>query len=194
VTIPVTTKNDMLNGQTFTDASLHSDFPGNTGANELTGGTPAYARQAIVINAAAGGQRALNAAVTFNVPPTTVKWVGFWNSTVFVGCCPNGGATPKNFTALTSNSTVYAPAHGYANTQKVTFYNGTPPGGLSEGVTYFVVNATTDTFQVAATSGGTAITFTLSPSFGCVMAAITEDVYATQGTHQLNTSTFTIPD
>jgi hypothetical protein len=33
-------------------------------------------------------------------------------------------------------------------------------GGLTDGVTYYVVNKTIDTFQLAATSGGTAITLT----------------------------------
>lgn len=74
MTLPVATKNNMLGGQTFTHASAHTDFPGSTGANEVTGGSPAYAQKAITINAASGGIRALNAAVAFDVPACTVKW------------------------------------------------------------------------------------------------------------------------
>lgn len=194
MTWPTTTKNNLLNGQTFTDASLHTAFPGTTGASEVTGGAPAYARKAITINAASGGQRALNAAVTFDVPACTVKWLGLWNSGVFVGTAPNGGATPKNFVSISSSDLVYCPAHGWGDTQKIAFFNGTPPGGLTEGTTYFVRDATTDTFKVAATSGGAAIDLTTAASFGCVVCAIVEDVYAVQGTHQLNAATVAVPD
>jgi hypothetical protein len=194
MTWPTTTKNNFLGGQTFTDASLHTAFPGTTGANEVTGGAPAYARKAITINAASGGQRLLNAAVTFDVPASTIRWIGYWNSATFVGCAPNGGATPKNFMSVASTDTVYAASHGYSDTDKIVFFNGTPPGGLTEGTTYFVRDSATDSFKVAATSGGAAIDLTSAPSFGCVVAAITEDVYAVQGTHQLSTTTVAVPD
>ena len=194
MTLPATTKNNMLNGQTFTLASLHTAFPGSTGANELTGGT--YAQQAITINAASGGTRSLNAAVSFTgLPICTIKWLGFWNAAVFIGAVPNGGATPKNFMAVASTDTVYSTAHGWADTQKIVFYQGTPPGGLTEGTTYFVRDSTTDAFKVAATSGGTAIDLTTASSFGCVVAAITEDVYAAPlGTHTLSTASVVVPD
>jgi hypothetical protein len=194
MTLPVGTKNAMLDGQAITHASAHTAFPGSTGANEVTGGAPAYARMAVTVNAASGGSRALNAAVTFDVPACTVKWIGFWNSGTFVGCAPNGGATPKNFMAVASTDLVYSSGHGWSDTQKIAFFNGTPPGGLTEGTTYFVRDATTDTFKVAATSGGAAIDLSSASSFGCVVAAITEDEYAVQGTHQLATATVAIPD
>ena len=194
MTWPVATKNAMLNGQVFDQASLHTAFPGTTGASEVTGGTPAYARKTIVVNAAAGGVRALNTAVVFDVPASTVRWLGFWNGAVFAGCAPNGGATPKNFVSLTTSDLVYCPAHGYADTQKIVFYNGTPPTGITEGTVYFVRDATADTFKVAATSGGVAIDLTGPSSFGCVVAAITEDVYASQGTHTLSTASVAVPD
>lgn len=194
MTWPTTTKNNFLGGQSFTDASLHTAFPGTTGASEVTGGAPAYARKAITINAASGGQRALNAAVTFDVPACTVKWIGLWNSTVFVGTAPNGGATPKNFVSVASTDLVTCPAHGWSDWQKIVFFNGTPPGGLTEGATYFVRDSATDTFKVAATAGGVAIDLTTAASFGCVVCAITEDAYAVQGTHMLNAVTIAVPD
>jgi hypothetical protein len=184
----------MLDGQAITLASLHTAFPGSTGANEVTGGAPAYAQKAVTINAASGGSRVLNAAVTFDVPACTVKWVGFWNGATFVGCAPNGGATPKNFMAIPSTDTVYSASHGWSDTQKIVFFNGTPPGGLTEGTTYFVRDSATDTFKVAATAGGAAIDLTSASSFGCIVCAITEDVYAVQGTHQLASATVAIPD
>jgi hypothetical protein len=192
--IPIQTKNNMLDGQTINTASLHTGFPGTTGANEVTGGAPAYARKAITVAAASGGSRSHSVGVVFDVPASTVKWIGYWNSATFVCCAPNGGATPKNFMAIASSDTIYAAGHGYADTQKIVFFNGTPPSGLTEGTTYFVRDAATDTFKVAATSGGAAIDLTSAASFGCVVCAITEDVYAVQGTHDLSASTFTIPD
>ena len=194
MTWPATTKNGLLDGLTFTHASAHTDFPGSTGANEVTGGSPAYASQAITMNAASGGIRALNASLAFDVPACTVKWIGFKNSSTFLGAAPNGGATPTNFMSVASSDTVYAAGHGYSDTQKIVFFNGTPPGGLTEGVTYFVRDATADTFKVAATSGGAAIDLTTAPSFGCVVCAITEDVYASQGTHTLSSASFVVPD
>lgn len=192
MTLPASTKNAMLDGVTLDQASLHSAFPGTTGANEISGGS--YARQTIVVNASSGGIRALNASVAFSVPASTVRWVGFWDSTTFRGCAPNGGAVPKNFMALASNDTVYCAAHGYSDGQKVVFYQGTPPGGLTEGTVYFVRDAATDSFKVTASLAGVAIDLTSAASFGCVVCAITEDTYASSGTHTLSTASVAIPD
>jgi len=73
-------KNTMLDAITYAQASLHSADPGPSGANnELSGGSPAYARKTITVNAASGGSRALNADVTFDVPAgATVAYVGYW--------------------------------------------------------------------------------------------------------------------
>lgn len=193
MTFPAATLNTMLDALTFTHASLHTAFPGSTGANEVTGGAPAYAKKAIVMNASSGGSRALNAAVVFDVPATTVRWVGYWNGATFLDCAPNGGGTPKNFIAIPSTDLIYSPSHGYADTTKIVFYNGTPPTGLTEGTVVFVRDSTTDTFKVAATSGGVATDLTGGASFQCVVCGITEDVFAVQGTHTLSTTTQTIP-
>ena len=194
MTYPTTTKNTMLDALTFTLASLHTAFPGTTGTNEVTGGAPAYAKKAITVNASSGGSRALNASVAFDVPATTVRWVGFWNAGTFLGCAPNGGGTPRNFMSIASTDIVYSAAHGYSDTNKIVFFNGTPPAPLVEGTVYFVRDSTADLFKVAATAGGAAINLTTSASFGCVVCGIVEDVYAVQGTHTLSTSTIGIPD
>ncbi|MBU0967319.1 MAG: hypothetical protein KKA54_13170 [Proteobacteria bacterium] len=70
-------KNTMLDALTVAYASLHNGDPGATGTNEVTGGSPAYARKAVTFNAAAAGARALNADVTFDVPACTVMYVGY---------------------------------------------------------------------------------------------------------------------
>lgn len=66
----------------ITHASLHTASPGDTGANEVTGGSPAYARKAIAFNAASSGAMddSTNGAV-FDVPAsTTVTHCGFWSA------------------------------------------------------------------------------------------------------------------
>ena len=73
-------KNTMLDSLTVAYASLHTGDPSTTGANESTGGSPAYARKAATINAAASSSRALNTDVTFDVPACTVKYVGYWSA------------------------------------------------------------------------------------------------------------------
>lgn len=188
MSFPTATLDAALGGITITQASLHTGFPGSTGINEVTGGTPAYAKKAVTFNASSGGTRLMAAAVTFDVPASTIRWVGFWNGGTFVAYAPNGGATPREFVALASDDYLYSPAHGYSDTQKVVFFNGTVPGGLVEGTVYFVRDSSADRFKVAATSGGAAIDLTSSGSSKCVVCAITEEVYAAQSTHQLSSA------
>lgn len=76
-----------------------------------------------------------------------------------------GPNAPLPFTALTGAATVYAPAHGLSAGQTVAFFagpTGTLPTGITEGTIYYVIatGITTDQFQVSATSGGSAISFT----------------------------------
>lgn len=192
MSLTTTAKNTMLDALTITLASLHSGFPGLTGANEVAGGAPAYAKKAVTFGASSGGVRTTSGSVTFDVPATTVRWVGLWNVGVFVGYAPNGG-TPKEFVATPSTDTVNCTAHGWSDTQKIVFYNGTVPTGLTEGTVYFVRDAATDSFKVASTAGGSAIDITAAGSTDCVVSAITEDVYASQGTHTLTTGVVGLP-
>jgi len=57
--------------------ALHTADPGaaDTGDNEVTGGSPAYARKAVAWNTASGGTATQNGDVVFDVPATTVAWV-----------------------------------------------------------------------------------------------------------------------
>lgn len=62
-------------------------------------------------------------------------------------------------TLTQSTSTVNRNNHGYTNGMVVTLYNITTTTGLVVGSRYYVINATTDTFQVAKSVGGSAVTF-----------------------------------
>ncbi len=62
-------------------ASLHTNDPGDTGASEVTGGAPAYARKAVTMGAASAGAIAATNQPVFDVPAeTTVTHVGFWSA------------------------------------------------------------------------------------------------------------------
>jgi hypothetical protein len=62
--------------------ALHTGDPGgaNSASNEVTGGSPAYARKAIAWNAASGGAATPTANVVLDVPATTVAWISLWNT------------------------------------------------------------------------------------------------------------------
>ncbi len=62
--------------------SLHSGAPGTTGTNEISGGSPAYARKAPTYGTPDANNRVdLQAALLFNVPAsTTVAAIGFWTA------------------------------------------------------------------------------------------------------------------
>lgn len=66
----------------ITHVSLHTGSPGDSGANEVSGGSPAYARKAIAFNAASSGSMDDSTnGITFDVPAsTTVTHVGYWSA------------------------------------------------------------------------------------------------------------------
>lgn len=90
--LTVAARNIMLNAlaSSATTVSLHTGDPGTTGANEVTGGTPAYARVGITWNSASGGGLDNSGSnPTFNVPGgVTVSHWGLWGGATFLG----GGA------------------------------------------------------------------------------------------------------
>ena len=63
-------------------ASLHTADPGATGSSELTGGSPAYARQAVTWTAGpTDGISSGALAAAFDVPPaTTITHIGLWTA------------------------------------------------------------------------------------------------------------------
>lgn len=69
-----------------THVSLHSASPNASGSNEITGGSPAYARQVPSFTPAAGGATDLTTGLTFNVPTgASLAYYGLWKGTTFLG-------------------------------------------------------------------------------------------------------------
>lgn len=66
----------------ITHASLHNNDPADNGANELTGGTPAYARKAVTFDAASAKVMNQNGTdPVFDIPAgAVVKYVGYWSA------------------------------------------------------------------------------------------------------------------
>lgn len=59
--------------------SLHTADPGSTGASEVSGGTPAYARKQTTWGTPASGSM-VGSKVSINVPATTVVAAGVWSA------------------------------------------------------------------------------------------------------------------
>lgn len=173
-----------------TRLAAYSGNPGGSGtSNEISGGSPAYARKATSFAAGASGQVASNAAVVFDIPAgSSVAYFGLWNTagTVFYGYWPNQGDTAAalqvcNLDAATDVFT--SSSHGFTDGMRVCvsdINNAGLPTGFTEGDIYFVVSATTNTFQLSATSGGAAITVTTSAKVGVQKLVL--ETFAAQGT------------
>jgi hypothetical protein len=163
-------------------------------AGEATGGSPAYARVAVTWGAAGSNVKTNSGALTWDVPAGTYGMFTLWNAstgntTNFRGWLPftgNPAAASRGFgtciAADVTANTITSPAHGMANTDRVMVFNlfgAALPTGLTEGTIYFVVGATTDTFQVALTSGGSAVDITAAGTLH--FQEIIPEVFAGQG-------------
>lgn len=181
----------------ITHGSLHTAFS-TTGANEVTGGSPAYARKSVTLAASSGGVKSLSNAPVFDVPASaTVRWIGYWTAVTagtFRGMVPNGGGALKPFSVDDATTDVLdSPAHGFTNTQMVVVWAGAGalPAGVAEGTVYHVRDVTTDSLKLAATAGGAAIDLTTIGT-GLVQRII-EEAMGAQGTITLNTASIELP-
>lgn len=144
----------------------------NAAAGEATGGSPVYARQAITWNAAASGQKVNANTLTFDLPAGTYGFYTFFNALSgntnnYRGYSPLGGASAlRGFFSVDvnlANDQLLSVAHGMADNDRVILYNvfsETLPTGLTEGVIYFVVNSTTNSFKVSTSQGGSPVDVT----------------------------------
>ena len=160
VTAPTLT---LLRGTTYTfDMSdpTNANHPlvfTNGGANYITGVT--------TTGTAGTAGASVTFAVAANAPATGLAYA----------CSVHGGGMGNSITTIAtaspidySTETFTLPAHGFSNGNEVTYSNGggSNIGGLTTGTNYFIIGATTDTFQLAATSGGSAINLTSASSLG----------------------------
>jgi hypothetical protein len=180
-----------------THGSLHSAYS-STGANEATGGSPAYTREAATWAAASGRSKATSASMVFDVAAgTVVRWVGLWDAVTagnFLGMTPNGAGTPEAFVVPDhTNDILEAPGHGFSDANMVVVWSvpGVAlPTGLAEGTVYHVRDATTDDLKLSATAGGAAINIT-SVGSGMIQK-IVEETFGAQGTHTVTSITLSV--
>lgn len=167
---------------------------------ELTGGSPAYARKAVTWTTAASGVRDNNASLAFDVPAgATVAFVGLMSAitagTTYATYPVQGatGALPHgaNFAAATDVFTSFA--HGFSNGDRVLLQDTRGAGlptGFDENTLYYVVATATDTFQLSATLGGSAITATTDAEVIAIKCV--PEVFGAQGTYTIATGALDI--
>jgi hypothetical protein len=179
--LPDTFKNALLDSDAFdiTHVSAHTAYPGTNGANQHGD------RQTVAFNAASGGAKtASDEPVIAIAGGVTVAWAGFWDAAEagnFRALSPLGAA-PKAFQADVAGNAFSVLGHGYAAGQAVVFYNGAPPTGLTAGTIYYVIEPTTNTFQVAAAPGGEAIAISSIGDSTTRVSRIVPESYGSAGT------------
>lgn len=213
-TLPDATVHALLNSAAaggFVTSATHvaafTAFPPTIGGNEVTGGSPAYARKAATYTANAAA-RAISPSTglpaTFDIPAgTTVRAIAAVTALTagsIVGWAPAGASARRAFSvdsAGVTNNDIFSPGHGLAAGNSVLVWptiGAVLPTGLAEDTEYFVIAAglTTDAFRLATTLGGSAIDITAIGD-GDVQK-FTPEVFAGQGTYQLTAFSTTIPN
>lgn len=161
-------------------------------ATEATGGSPAYARQAVTWAAASGGLKSNSGSLTFDVPPGTYAFLTLWNAstgntgTQYRGWAPINGSVKGFFSVDTTltNDALFSVAHGLADGDRVILFNvfsESLPTGLTEGAVYYVVNSTTNSFKVSNSSGGAAVDITAVGGGEGYFQKVIPEVFASQG-------------
>lgn len=165
----------------------------NLTGTELSGGTPAYARQAVTWNAAAGsGIRDNNGDLTFDIGGSTgtpvqvgrVLLRGASSGGTDYGWFPTGGQAPMEVTADAATDAFTNYAHGLANGNVVffePFAGASLPSGLASGTPYVVANSSTNSFQVTSILGGAVINVTASGE--CYAQQCVFETFNSQGTY-----------
>lgn len=134
----------------------------SSAGTEVTGGS--YVAQSVTMGASSGGISANTTLVSYtNMPAADLLGAEIWDSAGTPSRIWYGPLAGGTFTAADTGDLFTATSHGMANGTKVAFKTepgGSLPTGITANTVYFVVSSTTNTFQVAATSGGTAIVLT----------------------------------
>lgn len=152
--------------------SAHTGIPDATGSNEASGGSPAYARQAITWGSASGGARANSGSLTpIDVPAGSYFGLGLWSASTagtYYGWIPLNGtakAVGAVDTAAVTSDLINSPVHGLSAGDRVILspvMGGSLPTGLAATSAYYVLAAglTTDAFALSTTAGGSAVNIT----------------------------------
>jgi hypothetical protein len=173
-------------------ASVHSAYS-SSGANELSGGS--YARVAVTWGSPAGAAVSLTGTpYSVNIPASsTAAFVGFWSALTggtFQGMFPGGNYSAYAFTGPSATSVILAPGSAYTNGTTVCVFNSPGsvlPGGLTVGTVYYIISASGDSFELSATSGGSAIT--ISADGSGIVQQIAVELFTSAGAYSLSGAT-----
>lgn len=171
----------------LTDPGTGTNYAGT----EATGGSPAYARQAVTWGAASGGQKSNSGALTFDVPAGSYAFLLLFNASTgntnnYLGYLPINGSIKGFFSVDTtlSNDQLFSVAHGLADGDRVQLFNvfsESLPTGLTEGALYYVVSSATNTFKVSTTLGGSAVDITAIAGGEGFFQKVIPEVFGSQG-------------
>jgi hypothetical protein len=173
------------------DPGTGTNFTGT----EATGGSPAYARQAVTWAAAASELKSNSGSLTIDVPAGTYSDFLLMNTLTgntgsYLGYLPFGGASAiKGFASVDTtltNDQFLSVAHGLSDNDRVrvrgVFSEALPTGtGLAVGSLLYVVNSATNTFKLSTTSGGAAIDLTAVGGGEIYWQRVVPEVFASQG-------------
>jgi hypothetical protein len=152
----------------------------STAGTEVTGGS--YARAAASFAAAASGSKATNSPHLFlNMPSCEVLGWEIRSAVTAGNRKWHGLFSTMTVAAANSGDLLTLAAHGLVDGQKVVFQDGFTPAGLTANTRYYVVSATTNTFQVSATLAGAAVAITAdmaAASMGLVATVNAAEVFA----------------
>ncbi|MEV4096966.1 hypothetical protein [Streptosporangium saharense] len=171
----------------LTDPGTGTNYAGT----EATGGSPAYARQAVTWGAASGGQKANSGALTFDVPAGSYGFLLLFNASsgntnTYLGYLPLNGSVKGFFSVDTTltNDQLFSVAHGLADGDRVQLFNvfsESLPTGLTEGTVYYVVSSATNTFKVSTSLGGSAVDITAVGGGEGFFQKVVPETFGSQG-------------
>jgi hypothetical protein len=177
----------------ITHIGLATAYPGATGAsNELSAGS--YARVAKTVSVSTAGVISAPGPIAFTVSENVEYLVAFNHESAGEpkGFCAAGGSE-KLYAVDPVTNVFRSPSHGLVDDDLCVFYT-IVPSPLVAGTKYHVVSATTDTLQVSASQGGSAIDITAAPSdpTRARLSKIVPDTGSPDRSVQFGTATFTL--
>lgn len=147
----------LLDAMPLDYASLHSAFPGDTGASEVSARIAAGWQPASVDK-----RTAVAAPLAFSLAEgESAAWIGWWDAPVGGTLLAYGalGGAEREYSVDRGQNRILCKGHGFTNSQPIVFYAGTTTPCV-EGTTYYVRDALADSFRVAQIAGGGALTLT----------------------------------
>lgn len=164
---------------TITDEDPH-DGEGDQTVTDVTGlGDQVYA--AIEVNgihqrSSGGSWSAWSNLLAVRVWGVKGRIVASTGTGLYEAAESTGGTPVTSVTGEDSDDLIDETDHGLEDGQAIEFMSLTGGSNLSTDVTYWVVNAATDTFQIAATPGGSALDFGSDISDATYVAYTANDV------------------